>query len=113
MSDSSRRNFIKGSAQIIAGAAAMGALGVAQASSHGGNKAKGAVNGLAVAASTQDTCGTCEFWGGMRKVSKDKSSVIAQSMGWCNNSESKSYQTLTPADKKMQMTGIWKKWAAL
>jgi hypothetical protein len=34
-------------------------------------------------------------------------------MGWCNNSESKSYQTLTPADKKMQMTGIWKKWAAL
>ncbi len=111
MSESSRRDFLKGSAQLIAGAAALSALGVAQASSHGGGKP--AVNGLSLDAGAGDICGTCQFWGGMRKVSEDKAHVIAQSMGWCNNPESKSYRTLTAADKKMQMSGIWKKWSVL
>jgi hypothetical protein len=80
------------------------------AGSHGGH---GEGMGMKIAADTTDTCATCQFWGGMRKVSKDKGMVTAQSMGWCNNPESMSYQKLTNADKKMQKTGIWQKWAAL
>jgi hypothetical protein len=49
----------------------------------------------------------------MRKVSKDKTMVTAQSMGWCNNPNSMNYQNLTPADKVMKKTGIWKKWSAI
>jgi hypothetical protein len=49
----------------------------------------------------------------MRKVSKDKATVTAQSMGWCNNPDSPNYQKLTMADHEMKKTGVWKKWAAL
>jgi len=73
----------------------------------------GSGEGLAVDATAKDTCATCQFWGGMRKISEDKQQVIAQSMGWCNNPESMNHQKLTSADHQMQKAGIWRKWAAL
>ena len=73
----------------------------------------GSGEGLEVEASAKDTCGTCKYWGGMRKLSDDKSKVVAQSMGWCNNSDSMNFQKLTTADHKMKKAGIWKKWGAI
>lgn len=112
MSLQSRRNFLITSSKLLVGTAALGSLSAHAAEEHmhmhGGSK-----NGLVVDAMTKDTCVTCQFWGGMRKVSEDNKQVAAQSMGWCNNPKSDNYQKLTMADNKMKKEGIWKKWAAL
>ena len=42
--------------------------------------------------------------------SEDKKTVVAQSMGWCNNPDSPNYQKLTMADHQMKKVGVWKKW---
>jgi hypothetical protein len=73
----------------------------------------GSGHGLEIDASMKDTCATCQFWGGMRKLSDDRGKVVAQSMGWCNNPESMNHNRLTAADHKMQKTGIWKKWGVI
>ena len=112
MSSRSRRDFLAASGKLLVGTVAMGSI-AAQASADAMNKSPDPGHGLAVDASASDTCGTCEFWGGMRKVSADKKQVVAQSMGWCNNPKSMSHQKLTAADRKMKKPGIWKKWAAL
>jgi anaerobic selenocysteine-containing dehydrogenase len=112
MSDKARRNFLSNSAKLLAATASFTAVG-AYASSHGNKEHTSSGNGLVLDASKKDICATCQFWGGMRKVSKDKKTVTAQSMGWCNNTNSMSYQKLTSADKVMKKTGIWKKWSAL
>lgn len=52
---------------------------------------------------------TCQFWGGMRKVSGDRKQVIAQSMGWCNNPDSPDHQRLRADDYHMKKPGVWKK----
>jgi len=39
--------------------------------------------------------------------------VIAQSMGWCNNPDSRNYRKLTMPDYRMEKVGTWTKWAAL
>jgi len=109
MVEKTRRNFLATSASLIAGSVAAAPLGVL-AGSH--EHAKHG-DGLTIDAAAKDTCGTCQYWGGMRKLSEDKSTVTAQSMGWCNNPSSMSYQKLTPADKIMKKTGIWKKWGAI
>ena len=89
MSNSSRRDFLSTSVKLIAGSAVISATGVFAGShehQHGN-----AGDGMIVDASAKDTCGTCQYWGGMRKVSKDKANVITQSMGWCNNPDSMNY----------------------
>ena len=111
MSDESRRNFLSSSAKLLAGSAVFASVGT-YAGSHQHDH-HGAGDGMAIDAAANDTCGTCQFWGGMRKISEDKKTVKAQSMGWCNNPDSMNYQKLTSADHKMKKTGIWKKWAAL
>lgn len=112
MSVESRRNFLKTSGTLLAGAAALGALG-AQASEEHAHDHGGSGEGQAVRASAENTCATCEFWGGMRKLSQDKSQVAAQSMGWCNNPESPNHAKLTAPDHLMTKPGIWKKWGAI
>ncbi len=111
MSSESRRNFLAASGTLLATTATLGSF-AAQASSHG-HMHHGSADGHAIDASTTDTCATCQYWGGMRKISKDKKQVFAQSMGWCNNPNSMNHQKLTMADHKMKKTGIWKKWGAL
>ena len=69
--------------------------------------------GLVISAAAQKTCATCQYWGGMRKLSTDKGQVTAQSMGWCNNPASPNYQKLTEADHEMTKPGVWKKWDLL
>ena len=73
----------------------------------------GSGHGLVIDAAMKDTCATCQFWGGMRKVSEDKKQVITQSMGWCNNPDSPNHRKLTAAEHKMKKAAIWKKWDVL
>jgi anaerobic selenocysteine-containing dehydrogenase len=111
MPNKTRRDFLTNSAKFIAGSAALAAGGVIAASHEHDHGAAG--EGMAVDAAAKDTCGTCQYWGGMRKISKDKKQVTAQSMGWCNNPDSMNYQKLTTADHMMKKPGIWKKWTAI
>jgi len=110
MNDVSRRSFLNTSGKLLLGAAALGSLTAyaAEEHLHGGSG-----QGLVVDAASQNRCATCQFWGGMRKVSDDKKQVIVQSMGWCNNPDSPNHQKLTAADHHMKKAGIWKKWAVL
>ncbi len=56
-------------------------------------------------------CATCQFWGGVRRVSPDKQKVYSESLGWCNNSASPNFQKkTTPVSGPMKM---WLKWDAL
>ena len=112
MSDESRRNFLSNSAKLLAGSVAFVSVN-ALASSHEGPMHGASGEGTAIDATATDTCATCQYWGGMRKVSEDKAQVVAQSMGWCNNPDSMNFRKLTNPDHVMQKTGIWKKWIAL
>ena len=106
----SRRNFLASSGSLLVGTAALGGIINANAME---KHHHGSGDGMEVDASMKDMCGTCRYWGGMRKVSDDKKKVIAQSMGWCNNPDSMNHQKLTAADHKMKKPGIWKKWDVL
>ena len=110
MSLESRRTFLAASGKLLVGTVALGSLAAHAAEEHGQG---GSGHGLVVDATSENICGTCQFWGGMRKISDDRKEVIAQSMGWCNNPESPNHQKLTAADHQMKKAGIWKKWPAL
>ena len=112
MSLESRRNFLSSSGKLLVGTAAFGSL-VAHSSEEHAHMHGGSGDGLAIDAMTKDVCATCQFWGGMRKISDDKNQVIAQSMGWCNNLDSPNYQKLTMADHEMKKSNTWKRWPAL
>jgi hypothetical protein len=112
MSSESRRKFLTDSGKLILGTVAFSSLAV-QAAEHEHHMHMGSGDGHAVDANAKELCGTCQFWGGMRKISQDKQQVIVQSMGWCNNPDSPNHLKLTPADHQMKKPGIWKKWPAL
>ena len=111
MGSKSRRQFLITSGKFLVDTTALGSL-TAYAGEHA-HHGHSSGNGIEISASQKNTCATCQYWGGMRKVSKDRKLVTAQSMGWCNNPDSPNHQKLTGADHKMQKPGIWKKWAAL
>jgi hypothetical protein len=110
MNDESRRSFLATTGKLFVGAATLGSITAHAAEEH---KHGGSGNGLVLDAALENRCATCEFWGGMRKVSEDKKQVITQSMGWCNNPDSPNHQKLTAADNHMKKPEIWKKWAVL
>ena len=110
MNDKSRRSFLGASGKLLVSTAALGSLSAYAAEEH---EDGGSGHGLIVDAASHNRCATCQFWGGMRKVSEDKKQVIAQSMGWCNNPDSPNHQKVTAADHNMKKAGIWKKWAVL
>ena len=109
MNRESRRNFLATSGTLLVGAAALGPVTAYAA----GGQHHGSAEGVVVDAVTKNTCATCQFWGGMRKVSSDKKQVATQSMGWCNNPDSPNHQKLSAADHRMKKPGVWKKWAVL
>jgi hypothetical protein len=112
MSLESRRNFLFSSGKLLVGTAAFGSL-IAHSSEKYVHMRGDSGDGHAIDAMAKNTCATCQFWGGMRKISGDKKQVIAQSMGWCNNPYSPNYKMLTMADNEMKKPNIWKKWPAL
>lgn len=61
--------------------------------------------------SEEGRCATCEYWGGIRKVSEDGKTIDISSLGWCNNPDSHNYHnTTTPETGPMKS---WKKWSIL
>lgn len=118
MQNADRRNFLKVSGAVLATGAVGGGLGTAHADKHEGHmedggqlkSAKGA-DAFTVKAQEKGICATCQYWGGIRRVSEDKSTVYCESLGWCNNPKSHHYQSkTTPATGPMDS---WKKWEAL
>jgi anaerobic selenocysteine-containing dehydrogenase len=112
MSIESRRKFLAASSTLLVGSVALGSV-LAHASEEHAHMHGDSGDGQAIDATAKDTCATCQFWGGMRKISEDKKQVIAQSMGWCNNPDSPNHQKLTMADHRMKKPGTWKRWPAL
>ena len=112
MSFESRRNFLTTAGTLLVGTATLGSI-AAYAAEEDAPMHKASGDGLALDAASRNMCGTCQFWGGMRKISEDKKEVIVQSMDWCNNPDSPDHQKLTAADHQMNKPGIWKKWPAL
>ena len=110
MNDESRRSFLTATGKLLVGAAALGSLTAHAAEEH---QHGGSGDGLVIDAALESRCATCQYWGGMRKVSDDKKQVIAQSMGWCNNPDSPNHQKLTAADHHMKKPGVWIKWTVL
>jgi hypothetical protein len=112
--DKDRRNLLLTGGSLAAGALLAGSLPVAQAAAEEATHAHApSADGEPLDAGAQNQCGTCQFWGGMRKISADHKSVFAQSLGWCNNPKSPNYGKLTNAHHEMTDPGIWTKWPAL
>ena len=58
-------------------------------------------------------CGTCEFWGGPRRVSKDGKNVTFTGLGWCNNAKCPGYQGMSSPDHQCQQGACWRGWSVL
>lgn len=110
MSSMERRAFLgKGAGMLVAGA--LGGVAVnAVAGPHSNHAAMsmGNENVFGMSASTGGKCGTCAFWGGKRRLSRDGKVVEIDGLGWCNNPDSHNYQKVTSPDSG-PMPG-WKKW---
>jgi anaerobic selenocysteine-containing dehydrogenase len=117
MQNEDRRGFLKAGSAVIA-TGVIGSLGVnAHASDKDHMEQAGPMMGekgqaaYPVKAQEKGICATCQFWGGVRRVSEDRKTVYSESLGWCNNSKSRFFQTkTTPINGPMNS---WKKWEAL
>ena len=110
MKNASRCQFIASSGAFLVSASGLVSLPVLASTQHHHG---GTAEGITIDSSLQNRCATCQYWGGMRKLNQDKSLVIAQSMGWCNNSDGPIFQKLTEADHHMKKPEIWAKWSAI
>lgn len=95
----SRRSILKGTAAGMIG-------GVGLLTLSGGEEAQATT----LSALDERKCATCRYWGGVRKISKDGSSIDAEGTGWCNNPESPAYMKRT---KPEQGAPTWVRWDAL
>lgn len=102
--DNRRRHFIRRTAQIAVG----GAVGSLLLGAQAAGTDKGVYE---TGTDTEGKCATCEFWGGVRKVTKDGKTVITYSVGWCNNPESPNYHNVTTPDAGPMP--LWRKWGIL
>lgn len=71
----------------------------------------GASDGYVIESSLKKHCGTCEFWGGPRRVAESGKTITITGLGWCNNPASPNYQKQTSPDHGPMST--WKKWQVL
>lgn len=102
-----RRRFMYRAGQLVAG----GLLGSTLLHAQAADAPASGDNFYPVDASTEGKCATCEYWGGVRRVTRDRNQVLVQSLGWCNNPESHHFQRLTtPETGPMES---WKKWGVL
>jgi len=110
-----RRTFIARAFGGIAGAivlpAAIGTAVAAAQESHEAMLGQGGSDGYIIDASAKRRCGTCEFWGGPRRVSEDGKTLTITGLGWCNNPASPNYQKMTSPEHGPMDT--WRKWRVL
>jgi hypothetical protein len=98
-----RRSFIG----ALAALGAAGTIGLRAVTGVAGDESS-------LSSTTAGKCGTCEFWGGVRKISADGSTVTFESAvatGWCNNPKSPNYHKRTVPE--MGPMPMWRKWGAL
>ncbi len=102
-----RRRFIYRTGQLLAG----GLLGSTLLRAQAADAPASSDDFYTMDAATKGKCATCEYWGGVRRLTKDQKQVLVQSLGWCNNPASHNYQRLTtPETGPMQS---WTKWGVL
>jgi hypothetical protein len=98
---------------VVVGPAIIGTVvdASAQEMGHEMTMGRGGSDGYIMGASVKQHCGTCEFWGGPRRLSEDKKDLTITGLGWCNNPASPNYQKLTSPDHGPMDT--WRKWSVL
>ncbi len=108
-----RRSFLIRSVSLIAasvlGSATLASLAKGQEGSQTSDP-EGAT-GYTMAVDTTMHCGTCEFWGGPRRLSQDGKIISITGLGWCNNPKSPMFQKITTPDHGPMDS--WRKWGAL
>ncbi len=113
-----RRPFMLKTCAIMAGAiagpAVVGATVKAAADEHHHETMMGhsGADGYVMPASAAK-CGTCDFWGGPRRVSKDGKTVTFTGLGWCNNAKCPGFREMMGPDHMCQEGTCSRKWAAL
>lgn len=112
---SDRRTFVKTCAAFavaLVGAGVVGAtVDAAAQESHETMLGHGGSVGYILDAAVKQHCGTCEFWGGPRRVSQDRKEITITGLGWCNNPASADYQKLTSPEHGPMNS--WRKWSVL
>ncbi|HDY82517.1 MAG TPA: hypothetical protein ENH48_06130 [Halieaceae bacterium] len=98
-----RRKFIFRSSQAVIGAALV--------SSALPSSAGDADSYLALDSSAKQLCGTCQHWGGRRRISADGKSLEIDGLGWCNNPKSPNYRKTTGPKGGMKL--VWEKWSEI
>jgi hypothetical protein len=107
--DSPRRRFVGSGAAAVAAVMTAAVSGPALATGHAGHGMPGSPEAGGVRfTGSEKACATCVFWGGSRKA--EKGSVLASSLGTCNNPASPNFQKMTSPDHVMPQ---WVKWPAL
>lgn len=71
----------------------------------------GATDGYVMRSDVAQRCGTCEFWGGPRRLAEDGKSITITGLGWCNNPKSHNFQKMTSPEHGPM--AVWKKWQLL
>lgn len=112
----SRRRFLGLAATGAVAAAAGVPLRAEQHAGHGEHGpmdtgGSGGTDGYHLPSGTEQRCGTCNFWGGQRRLSPDGGEVIVGGLGWCNNPDSPNYQKLTAPDHGPMPA--WVRWTVL
>jgi hypothetical protein len=115
MSDVSmqRRAFLAKTWVLAAGSVlAAGMVEHAMAVEHEGEAmemtGQGGVDGYLLKSSVAQRCGTCEFWGGPRRLAEDRKTITVTGLGWCNNPQSRNYQKMTSPEHGPM--AVWKRW---
>jgi hypothetical protein len=113
-----RRAFVRTGAAVVGSIVLAPAMaGAAQATSQATHSepvmpvGHAEADGYVIEATTTRHCGTCEFWGGPRRISTDRKKITTTGLGWCNNPISPDYQKQTTPDHGPM--DVWKKWQAL
>jgi hypothetical protein len=108
----SRRRLLRTGGLAVASGALLGIGPNARAADQGSTAGAGpGVAAVLISADREGICATCQFWGGLRRVAVDGKSVLAESLGWCNNRASPSFQMMrSPEAGPMK---AWRRWDAL
>ncbi len=112
----SRRPFMLKTCAVMAGAivgpAVIGTALNAVAEEH--QKMMGHIGGDGYVMHTSvKACGTCDSWGGPRRVSKDGKTITFTGLGWCNNADCPGYQGMSAPDHICRQGTCWRKWGVL
>ena len=110
---SDRRGFLIKSAGLVAASLLASATLPSLLKGQEGSQPTGQedATGFTMTAATVKHCGTCEFWGGPRRLSSDGKTITITGLGWCNNPKSPIFQKVTTPDHGPMDT--WRKWGAL